>query len=213
MGHSDITNWLYFIREDFQFKSRNPILGKMTKLYLTVALVLGTLLVAVNGLTINVNVNPANGQRHFIKKHYSQPPTELGDSIGGTATVITEVIGQGSFKVNENNPSDYANGAPVAKRRNVSVNVKSVNYTWREAANGGVFCTDWERKNPKEAEKQKIKKKCEWRRGGIDNNKKISLNGDHSGKMTKLYLTVALVLGTLLVAVNGLTINVNVNPA
>merc|ERR1712008_8464 len=168
MGHSDITNWLYFIREDFQFKSRNPILGKMTKLYLTVALVLGTLLVAVNGLTINVNFDPANGQPHFIKKHYSLPPTELGEYEGAPTTVITEVIGQGSFKVNENNPSDYANGAPVAMRRNVSVNVKSVNYTWREATGGGVFCTDWERKNKKEAEKQK-RKKCEWRRSGAGN--------------------------------------------
>merc|ERR1712204_17701 len=138
---------------------------KMTKLYLTVALVLGTLLVAVNGLTINVDVDPANGQPHFIRKHYSQPPRELGEYEMAKATVITEVNGQGSFKVNERNPSDYKNGAPVAMRRNVSVNVKSVNYTWREATGGGVFCTDWERKNKKKAEKQK-RKKCEWRRSG-----------------------------------------------
>merc|ERR1712008_61909 len=156
---------------------------KMTKLYLTVALLLGTLLVAVNGLTINVNVDPSNGQRHFIKKHYSQPPTELGENEGDTATVITEVIGQGSFKVNENLPSDYANGAPVAKRRNVSVNVESVNFTWVVTTVGGVFCTGWdrERKNLKQAENQK-KKKCEWKQfGGIGNDNNISLNGHYDG--------------------------------
>merc|ERR1711935_603125 len=134
---------------------------KMTKLYLTVALVLGTLLVAVNGLTINVDVDPANGQPHFIRKHYSQPPRELGEYEGAKATVITEVNGQGSFKVNERNPSDYKNGAPVAMRRNVSVNVKSVNFTWVVTTVGGVFCTglDREKKNLKRGEKKKKKKK------------------------------------------------------
>merc|ERR1711935_479861 len=162
----------------------SPFLGKMTKLYLTVALVLGTLLVAVNGLEINnVDVDPANGQPHFIRKHYSQPPRELGEYEGAKATVITEVNGQGSFKVNERNPSDYKNGAPVAMRRNVSVNVKSVNFTWVVTTVGGVFCTglDRERKNLKQAEKQK-KKKCEWKQfGGIDNDNNISLNGHYDG--------------------------------
>merc|ERR1712008_117448 len=146
----------------------SSFLGKMTKLYLTVALVLGTLLVAVNGLTINVDVDPANGQPHFIRKHYSLPPTELGDYEGAPTTVITEVIGQGSFKVNENNPSDYANGAPVAMRRNVSVNVKSVNYTWREATGGGFFVL---------IGKEKIKKRQK-------NRRERNVNGDVAERIT-----------------------------